>query len=189
VLLDEIEKAHSDVFNVLLQILDDGRLTDGKGRMVDFKNTMIIMTSNLGSQVIKELGQDHQRMETAVTSLLESHFRPEFLNRVDEVVIFRSLSREVILKILDIQIGELRKRLKSRKIDIQTKAKAKQLLAERGYDPIYGARPLQRILQQDIQNPLAMQILEGRYAEGDTVVVDVDDQGEYIFTAKLTISR
>lgn len=184
VLLDEIEKAHSDVFNVLLQILDDGRLTDGKGRTIDFKNTLVIMTSNLGSQIIKEMGQDHERMENEVTAILESHFRPEFLNRVDEIVIFRSLSREVIFQILDIQIEQLRQRLQQRKIDVQIEAKAKQLLAERGYDPVYGARPLQRVLQHDIQNPLAMQILEGRYAEGDTVVVDVDDGGDYTFTAK-----
>jgi len=184
VLLDEIEKAHSDVFNVLLQILDDGRLTDGKGRTVDFKNTLIIMTSNLGSQLIKELGQDHERMEKEVTTILEGHFRPEFLNRVDEIVIFRALTKEVIYQILDIQITELRKRLQPRKIDVQIKEGAKKLLAERGYDPVYGARPLQRVLQQDIQNPLAMQILEGRYDEGDTVVVDVDDRSEYTFTVK-----
>jgi ATP-dependent Clp protease ATP-binding subunit ClpB len=180
-LLDEIEKAHADVFNVLLQILDDGRLTDGKGRTVDFKNTLIIMTSNLGSQVIKELGQDYERMEKEIKAILEGHFRPEFLNRVDEVVIFRALPKEIILKILDLQIRELRERLQGRKIDIEISAAAQKKLADRGYDPVYGARPLKRILQQDIQNPLAMQILEGRYAEGDTVRVDLDEKGEYSF--------
>jgi ATP-dependent Clp protease ATP-binding subunit ClpB len=180
-LLDEIEKAHTDVFNVLLQILDDGRLTDGKGRTVDFKNTLIIMTSNLGSQVIKECGQDHERMEKEIKAILEGHFRPEFLNRVDEVVIFRALPKDVILKILDLQIRELRKRLQGKKIDIEISPAAQQRLADRGYDPVYGARPLKRVLQQDIQNPLAMQILEGRYAEGDTVRVDLDESGEYSF--------
>ena len=181
ILLDEIEKAHPDVFNILLQILDDGRLTDGKGRTVDFKNTLIIMTSNLGSQVIKEIGQDHERMEREIKAILERLFRPEFLNRVDEVVIFRALPREVILRILDIQIQELRERLKGRKIDIEISEAARKRLAERGYDPVYGARPLKRVLQQDIQNPLAMQILEGKYSEGDTVQVDLDGKGDYTF--------
>jgi ATP-dependent Clp protease ATP-binding subunit ClpB len=184
ILLDEIEKAHPDVFNMLLQILDDGRLTDGKGRTVDFKNTLIIMTSNLGSQVIKELGQDHERMEKEIKAILEGHFRPEFLNRVDEEVIFRSLSREVILEILDIQVGELRERLQGRGIDIEIEEPARKRLAEKGFDPVYGARPLKRVLQQDIQNPLAMQILEGMYGDGDTVLVTLDDKGEFSFDKK-----
>jgi ATP-dependent Clp protease ATP-binding subunit ClpB len=181
ILLDEIEKAHTDVFNVLLQILDDGRLTDGKGRTIDFKNSIIIMTSNLGSHVIKGFRGEHELMEKEVKKILEVHFRPEFLNRVDEVIIFRALSQEVIQKILDIQIGELRKRLKEKKIDIKISPAAKKLLAEKGYDPVYGVRPLKRVIQQDIQNPLALQLLEGSLKEGDTVKIDLDDKGKYIF--------
>jgi len=181
ILLDEIEKAHSDVFNVLLQILDDGRLTDGKGRTVDFRNTIVIMTSNLGSHIIKDLSQDFEKMESEVKNILQTHFRPEFLNRVDEIVIFKALSQEVILQILDIQIEELRKRLSDKKIDIKVSEKAKKLLAERGYDPVYGARPLKRTIQQEIQNPLALKMLEGTCKEGDTVKVDVDKKGEFIF--------
>lgn len=181
ILLDEIEKAHADVFNVLLQILDDGRLTDGKGRTIDFKNSIIIMTSNLGSHVIKGFRGEHELMEKEVKKILESYFRPEFLNRVDEVIIFRALSQEVIQKILDIQIGELRKRLKQKKINIKISPAAKKLLAEKGYDPVYGVRPLKRVIQQDIQNPLALQLLEGHLKEGDTVKIDLDDKGKYIF--------
>jgi ATP-dependent Clp protease ATP-binding subunit ClpB len=181
ILLDEIEKAHSDVFNILLQILDDGRLTDGKGRTVGFRNTIVIMTSNLGSHIIKDLSQDFEKMEAEVKSILQSHFRPEFLNRVDEVVIFKSLSQEVILQILEIQIEELRKRLSDKKIDITISEKAKKLLAEKGYDPVYGARPLKRTIQQEIQNPLALKMLEGTFKEGDTVKVDVDNKGGLIF--------
>ncbi|MCK4932503.1 MAG: ATP-dependent chaperone ClpB [Candidatus Aminicenantes bacterium] len=184
VLLDEIEKAHADVFNILLQILDDGRLTDGKGRTVDFKNTIIIMTSNLGSQLIKELSQDFERMESEVKSILEEHFRPEFLNRVDEIIIFKALSKEVILQILDIQIDELRKRLAERGIGLDVEKEAKSVLAERGFDPVYGARSLKRVLQRDVENPLALNILEGEYAEGDTVVVDATDKKELVFRKK-----
>jgi ATP-dependent Clp protease ATP-binding subunit ClpB len=184
VLLDEIEKAHADVFNILLQILDDGRLTDGKGRTVDFKNTIIIMTSNLGSGLIKELSQDFERMESEVKSILEEHFRPEFLNRVDEIIIFKALSKEVILQILDIQIDELAKRLEERGIGIEVERRAKSELTDRGYDPVYGARPLKRVLQRDVENPLALNILEGEYIEGDTVVVDVTDKKELIFKKK-----
>jgi ATP-dependent Clp protease ATP-binding subunit ClpB len=166
---------------VLLQILDDGRLTDGKGRTVDFKNTIIIMTSNLGSQIIKELGGDHDRMEREIKSVLEKHFRPEFLNRVDDIVIFRALSKDVILRIVDLQIEQLRKRLADKKIDISISQAAKELLADRGYDPVYGARPLKRAIQQDVQNPLALKILEGTYGEGDSISVDVDSGGEISF--------
>jgi ATP-dependent Clp protease ATP-binding subunit ClpB len=187
VLLDEIEKAHADVFNILLQILDDGRLTDGKGRTVDFKNTIIILTSNLGSGLIKELSQDFERMESEVKAILEEHFRPEFLNRLDEIIIFKALSKEVILQILDLQIDELGKRLEGRGIFIEVKKKAKAELAERGYDPVYGARPLKRVLQRDVENPLALNILEGEYLEGDTVVVDVTDKKELIFKKKTKI--
>ncbi len=184
VLLDEIEKAHTDVFNILLQVLDDGRLTDGKGRTIDFKNTIIIMTSNLGSGLIKELSQDFERMEREVKAILEEHFRPEFLNRVDEVIIFKALSKEVILAILDIQIEELRTRLEGRGIGIEVAEAAKSELTDRGYDPVYGARPLKRVIQRDVENPLALSILEGEYLEGDTVVVDVTDKKELVFRKK-----
>jgi len=181
VLLDEIEKAHSDVFNILLQILDEGRLTDGKGRTVDFKNTIVIMTSNLGSQIIKELSQDFDKMEKETKKILEKHFRPEFLNRLDEVIIFKPLSKEVIMDILDIQIDVLQKRLSEKKIEIEIRKGAKQILADKGYDPVYGARPLKRVIQQDIQNPLALKILEGEFKEGDHIIVDADGKGGYIF--------
>lgn len=181
VLLDEIEKAHPDVFNILLQILDEGRLTDGKGRTVNFKNTIVIMTSNLGSQLIKELSQDREKMERKVKAILEENFRPEFLNRVDEIIIFKALSQEVILKIVDLQINELRERLKERKIKIEVSPKAKKLLAERGYDPVYGARPLKRAIQREIQNPLALKILEGEYGEGDTVKIDMNGKKNFVF--------
>ena len=184
VLLDEIEKAHPDVFNVLLQILDDGRLTDGKGRTVDFKNTVIIMTSNLGSTVIKELSGDYAKMEKEVRAILEANFKPEFLNRVDEVIIFRPLSKAVILKIVDLQLELLRKRLAEKKIGLAVTGEAKELLAERGYDPVYGARPLKRVIQRDVQNPLAMKILGGEFAEGDTISVSADKKGELLFKKK-----
>jgi len=181
ILLDEIEKAHNDVFNILLQILDDGRLTDGKGRTIDFRNTIIIMTSNLGSQVIKELSSDHEKMEQKVREILENNFRPEFLNRLDEVIIFRALTQDVILKILNLQIKELKQRLEPKKIDIKVSDEAKKIIAERGFDPVYGARPLKRTLQKSIQDPLAMKILEGEYHRGDKVYVDVDQQGNLEF--------
>jgi ATP-dependent Clp protease ATP-binding subunit ClpB len=181
ILLDEIEKAHPDVFNILLQILDDGRLTDGKGRTVDFRNTLIIMTSNLGSQVIKDLSQDYEAMQKEVRKTLESHFRPEFLNRVDEVIIFHGLTRETILQIVDLQVELLRRRLAEKGIGIEVSPKAKEVLAERGYDPVYGARPLKRAIQQDVQNPLAMRILAGEFAEGDTVRVDVSGKDGLTF--------
>lgn len=181
ILLDEIEKAHTDVFNMLLQILDDGRLTDGKGRTVDFKNTIIIMTSNLGSHVIKELSQDFSKMESEVKAILDSHFRPEFLNRVDEIIIFRALPLEVIIQIVDLQIDELRERLQEKKIDIEVSQKAKKLLADRGFDPVYGARLLKRTIQKDVQNPLALKILDGEYREGDTIKIDINEKKDFIF--------
>ena len=181
VLLDEIEKAHPDVFNVLLQILDDGRLTDGKGRTVDFRNCLIIMTSNLGSQLIKEFSQDYETMQHEILKILESSFRPEFLNRVDEIVIFRALNRETIFNILDIQLDLLRKRLEDRKLRLEVSPKAKELLADKGFDPVYGARPLKRTIQQEIQNPLALRLLEGSYKEGDTVRVEVDKDRNLVF--------
>jgi ATP-dependent Clp protease ATP-binding subunit ClpB len=181
VLLDEIEKAHPDVFNILLQILDDGRLTDGKGRTVDFRNTIIIMTSNLGSQVIKELSQDYEKMQREIRRILESSFRPEFLNRIDEVIIFRALDKSTIVRIVEMQIGLLQKRLEEKKIKLEVTPKAVELLAERGYDPVYGARPLRRTIQQEVQNPLALGLLEGRYGDGDTVRIDVDKGGRLTF--------
>ncbi len=181
VLLDEVEKAHADVFNILLQILDDGRLTDGQGRTVDFKNTVVIMTSNLGSQVIKELSRDYGAMEKEVRRILEEHFRPEFLNRVDEVIIFRPLAPETILRIVDIQVGLLRRRLAERKVGLEVTPEALRLLAERGFDPVYGARPLKRTLQREVQNPLALKLLAGEVKEGETVTVGVDGRGGFVF--------
>jgi ATP-dependent Clp protease ATP-binding subunit ClpB len=173
VLFDEIEKAHADVFNVLLQILDDGRLTDGQGRTVDFRNTVLIMTSNLGGQLIQDLsGRDFETVREAVMEVLRDHFRPEFLNRIDETIVFRPLSREELARIVDIQLRRLEHRLAERKIGLEVTDAARQLLAERGWDPTFGARPLKRTVQRLVQDPLAMQILEGRFGDGDTVVVD-----------------
>ncbi|HEX5708023.1 MAG TPA: ATP-dependent chaperone ClpB [Pyrinomonadaceae bacterium] len=174
VLFDEIEKAHPDVFNVLLQILDDGRLTDSKGRTVDFKNTVLIMTSNLGSREIQELEGDESAMRDAVLEELRSHFKPEFLNRVDDVVIFRQLTREQISEIIGVQLERLRALLAERQINVVLEDSAKQLLAREGYDPLYGARPLKRAIQTLIQNPLASKILQGEVAPGDTVRIATD---------------
>ena len=173
VLFDEIEKAHPDVFNALLQILEDGRMTDGQGRTVDFKNTVIIMTSNLGSQYIQELGaKDRKEMERLVTAALRESFKPEFLNRIDETIIFNNLGRDQIAAIVDIQLKRLRKNLASRKIALELTDGAKALIAEKGYDPAYGARPLKRTIQRLIQDPLAVKILGGEFKEGDQVKVD-----------------
>jgi ATP-dependent Clp protease ATP-binding subunit ClpB len=173
VLFDEIEKAHPDVFNALLQILEDGRMTDGQGRTVDFKNTVIIMTSNLGSQYIQELGaKDRKEMERLVTSALRESFKPEFLNRIDETIIFNNLGRDQIAAIVDIQLKRLRKNLASRKITLELTDAAKALIAEKGYDPAYGARPLKRTIQRLIQDPLAVKILGDEFKEGDPIKVD-----------------
>ncbi len=173
-LFDEIEKAHPDVFNALLQILDDGRMTDGKGRTVDFKNTVLIMTSNVGSQWIRDLeGKDESEMEKRVMDALTSTFRPEFLNRIDETIIFNSLGLEEIKKIVGIQMGYLCKRLEDKKITLELTEKAKEFLANTGFDPVYGARPLKRTIQHHIQDSLAVKILEGAIKEGDHVKVDV----------------
>ncbi|MGQ9666079.1 MAG: ATP-dependent chaperone ClpB [Anaerolineae bacterium] len=178
ILFDEVEKAHSEVFNVLLQLLDDGRLTDGHGRTVDFKNTIVIMTSNIGSHWIKELGgRDDQEMRRRVLEALNQHFRPEFLNRIDEIIIFHSLTKEHLVRIIDIQMENLRKLLKGRKIDIELTEAAKEYLADAGYDPVYGARPLKRVIQREIMDPLARLMLEGQFHEGDTVQVDYTLQG------------
>jgi ATP-dependent Clp protease ATP-binding subunit ClpB len=173
VLFDEIEKAHPDVFNALLQILEDGRMTDGQGRTVDFKNTVIIMTSNLGSQHIQELaGENRAEMERLVTAVLRESFKPEFLNRVDETIIFNSLGREQIKSIVEIQLQRLRRNLAERKIALEVTDGAKALIADKGYDPVYGARPLKRTIQRLIQDPLAVKILEGEFKEGDQVRID-----------------
>jgi ATP-dependent Clp protease ATP-binding subunit ClpB len=172
VLFDEIEKAHPDVFNVLLQILEDGRLTDGQGRTVDFKNTIVVMTSNIGSHLIQELGPDGAGTREAVMEALRQNFRPEFLNRVDDVIIFHSLAREQLRGIVEIQLGGLRKRLADRNLQLEVTDAAKDRLAEEGYDPVYGARPLKRTIQRLLQDPLAMRILEGEFREDDTIKVD-----------------
>jgi ATP-dependent Clp protease ATP-binding subunit ClpB len=175
VLFDEIEKAHPEVFNILLQILDDGRMTDGHGRTVDFKNTLIVMTSNIGSQWIQDLGADQrEEMEQRVTDSLRAAFKPEFLNRVDETIIFQSLSPEQIIKIVDIQLERLKSRLAEKQIELKLSEIAKEFLAGNGYDPIYGARPLKRAIQRYLENPLSMEILKGEIATGSTVVVDTD---------------
>jgi ATP-dependent Clp protease ATP-binding subunit ClpB len=182
VLFDEIEKAHPDVFNVLLQILDDGRLTDGQGRTVDFRNAVLIMTSNLGGTLIQEMAdRPFEDVRDAVTAVLRDQFRPEFLNRVDEVIVFRSLTQEQIGAIVDIQLKRLEKRLAERRVSLVVTGAARRLLAERGWDPVYGARPLKRAIQRMVQDPLAIQLLEGRFGEGDTVEVDADG-GELTFS-------
>jgi ATP-dependent Clp protease ATP-binding subunit ClpB len=177
VLFDEIEKAHRDVFNVLLQVLDDGRLTDGQGRTVNFKNTVIVMTSNIGSDRIQTLtteGAADWEIEAAVKDLLKAQFRPEFLNRVDEMIVFHPLGKEQLTRIVDVQLAHLRKRLKQRGLSLVLSDAAKKLLADEGYDPTLGARPLKRVIQQRLENPLAQQILSGDFAEGDTIRVDAD---------------
>ncbi len=183
VLFDEIEKAHPDVFNVLLQILDDGRMTDGQGRTVDFKNTIIIMTSNLGSQMIQELaGRDQAEMERRVMDALRAGFKPEFLNRIDETIIFLSLAPEQIAAIVDIQIQHLARRLAERQMTLELTAAARDFLARKGYDRVYGARPLKRAIQQIIENPLAMDILKGRFGDGAHIYADLEGD-KIAFTA------
>ncbi|MDD1623946.1 MAG: AAA family ATPase, partial [Methylococcaceae bacterium] len=179
ILMDEIEKAHPDVFNVLLQVLDDGRLTDGQGRTVDFRNTVIVMTSNLGSDIIQELAGEalYPVMKAAVMEKVSQNFRPEFINRIDEAVVFHPLGREQIRAISGIQIELLRKRLLEREIGFEITDEAMDLLGEAGFDPVYGARPMKRAIQQQLENPLAQEILAGNFAAGDTIKVDVDNEG------------
>jgi ATP-dependent Clp protease ATP-binding subunit ClpB len=179
VLFDEIEKAHPDVFNVLLQVLDDGRLTDGQGRTVDFKNTLIIMTSNLGSEflVMQQEGEDSTAVHDEVMAVVRAHFRPEFLNRVDEIVLFHRLRRDDMGAIVDIQIARLQKLLDDRKITLQIDEKARALLAAKGYDPAYGARPLKRVIQKELQDPLAEALLAGDIVDGAAVRVSADPHG------------
>ncbi|MGH8281355.1 MAG: AAA family ATPase, partial [Gammaproteobacteria bacterium] len=179
ILLDEVEKAHPDVFNVLLQVLDDGRLTDGQGRTVNFKNTVVVMTSNLGSQVIQEMSgeENYQKMKDAVMEIVAQHFRPEFINRVDETVVFHPLGKDQIRAIAHIQVGQLQKRLADRDIGLEVTDAALDKLGRAGYDPVYGARPLKRTIQQQLENPLAQKILAGEFGPGDVIKVDARDIG------------
>jgi ATP-dependent Clp protease ATP-binding subunit ClpB len=184
ILMDEIEKAHPDVFNVLLQVLDDGRLTDGQGRTVDFRNTVIVMTSNLGSDLIQTLSGEerYDEMKAAVMEVVGQHFRPEFINRVDEAVVFHPLGREQIRAITEIQIGYLHQRLADRDMGLEISRGALDRLGEAGFDPVYGARPLKRAIQQQLENPLAQEILAGVFGAGDIIHVNVSGDG-------LTFSR
>ncbi len=179
ILLDEVEKAHPDVFNILLQVLDDGRLTDGQGRTVDFRNTVIVMTSNLGSQLIQEMARvnDYEAMKTAVMEVVGDHFRPEFINRLDEVVVFHPLQKEEIRRIATIQIEHLRQRLAERDLSLEVTEAALDKLGEAGFDPVYGARPLKRAIQHELENPLAKELLAGKYLPGETIKVDVAGDG------------
>ena len=188
ILFDEIEKAHPEVFNILLQLLDDGRLTDGHGRTVDFKNTVVIMTSNIGSQFIQELQNDEEEMRRRVTEVMRQHFRPEFLNRIDDTIIFHPLDAEVLKKIVDIQIGLVQERLSDKKIAIELTDGAKELLAEEGFDLVFGARPLKRVIQRDVLNPLASKILSGEVKEGSKVVVDRSGRRLAFKTKMLAVS-
>ncbi|HAT2057026.1 TPA: ATP-dependent chaperone ClpB [Legionella pneumophila] len=177
ILLDEVEKAHTDVFNILLQVMDDGRLTDGQGRTVDFRNTVIVMTSNLGSQLIQEMSSkfNYDEIKAAVMDLVSQHFRPEFINRIDESVVFHSLTKEQIAKIAAIQINYLHHRLKQQNITLEVTSEALSHLAEAGFDPVYGARPLKRTIQQKLENPLAQSLLTGKFKPGDTIIVSYKD--------------
>ena len=196
VLLDEIEKAHPEVFNILLQIMEDGRLTDAKGRKVDFRNTILIMTSNIGSEMIKRdntLGfnvatdskkqqeSSYEAMKERVLGELKKAFRPEFLNRIDEVVQFKALSREQLGEIVDLQLGRLRERLAERGIELELTDAAKEAIGDAGWDPTYGARPLKRAIQRLLENPLALRLLEGDFHDGDTILVDAQN-GDLVFT-------
>jgi ATP-dependent Clp protease ATP-binding subunit ClpB len=181
VLFDEIEKAHPDVFKTLLQVLDDGRLTDAQGRTVDFKNTVIIMTSNIGSHYVQQYaGTDEERAKALVLDALRQHFPPEFLNRVDEIIVFHQLTREQLRQIVDIQLRGLARRLAERKMTVEFTEAAKDLLIEEGYDPVYGARPLKRTIQRRVLDPLALKVLEGEFKEGDHILVDARD-GQIVF--------
>jgi len=186
VLFDEIEKAHPDVFNVLLQVLDDGRLTDGQGHTVDFRNTLIVMTSNLGSEYLANQpeGQDTDAVRDQVMAVVRANFRPEFLNRIDEIILFHRLKRSDMTKIVDIQVARLAKLLEDRKISVVLEPAARDWLAEKGYDPTYGARPLKRVIQKSVQDPLAEMILSGRIKDGEKVVISAGKQG-LTFNGKL----
>jgi ATP-dependent Clp protease ATP-binding subunit ClpB len=182
VLFDEIEKAHPDVFNALLQILDDGRLTDGQGRLVDFKNTVVIMTSNIGSQYIQEMRDaPAEQVERAVLNALRQHFRPEFLNRVDDIILFQRLTEAQLEEIVEIQLRRLERTLAERRVSLELSPAAKRRLAREGFDPVYGARPLKRAIQRLLQNPLSMKMLEGEIGEGGRVRVEVGEEGQLVF--------
>ena len=185
--MDEVEKAHPDVFNVLLQVLDDGRLTDGQGRTVDFRNTVIIMTSNLGSDRIQELaGEDcYAEMKAQVMSVVGQHFRPEFINRVDDMIVFHPLLKEQLHEIARIQIGILATRLAARDLTLRVTDAALNKLSDAGFDPVYGARPLKRTIQVQLENPLAQEILSGRFGLGDTIVADVSGS-DWVFRSEKT---
>ena len=201
VLLDEVEKAHPDVFNLFLQILDEGRLTDGQGRVVDFKNTVILMTSNLGSKFIEKSGlealkketknearevweREYEKIQDSVRQDLRNHFRPEFLNRIDDIVLFKNLRRDQIHDIVDVQLKELRKRLSERSMSLELSNKVKEMLAEKGYDPVFGARPLKRAIQKYMQDPLSMKILQGDFLDGDKIEVNLNDQNDSLIFKK-----
>jgi ATP-dependent Clp protease ATP-binding subunit ClpB len=175
VLFDEIEKAHQDVFNVLLQLLDDGRLTDSQGRTVDFRNTVVIMTSNIGSHLLLDMGDDELGVEDAVMNELRKQFRPEFLNRIDDIVMFKRLNKKQVRAIVQLQLKRIQKLLDDKKLTLKVSEKAIDALAEEGYDPQLGARPVKRVIQQKLQNALAMKLLEGVFSEGDTVTVDAHE--------------
>lgn len=184
ILLDEVEKAHPDVFNVLLQVLDDGRLTDGQGRTVDFRNTVIIMTSNLGSHHIQSMaGQSYEAIKEVVWEDVKQSFRPEFLNRIDEVVVFHALGSKHIASIANIQLKRLAQRLEEQEMELDVSEEALALIAESGYDPVFGARPLKRAIQQHIENPIAKRILEGKLGPKDTILVNLQD-GKFSFSRK-----
>jgi ATP-dependent Clp protease ATP-binding subunit ClpB len=181
VLLDEVEKAHPDVFDVLLQVLDDGRLTDGQGRTVDFRNTILVLTSNLGSQVIADASLDDRQRRDAIMTVVRGHFKPEFLNRLDDVVVFHALATEELTSIVDIQVDRLGRRLAQRRLVLEVTPAARDWLALNGFDPVYGARPLRRLVQSAIGDQLAKELLAGEVRDGDTVKVDVlDDQSGLI---------
>jgi ATP-dependent Clp protease ATP-binding subunit ClpB len=190
VLFDEVEKAHPDVFNVLLQVLDDGRLTDGQGRTVDFRNTMIVLTSNLGSEYLAALpdGAAATDAREQVMAVVRAAFRPEFLNRLDEIILFNRLGREQMKDIVEIQLGRLRRLLAERQLRLELSDAALSWLANAGYDPVYGARPLKRVIQRALQDPLALMLLEGRIAEGETVRVDGGDGGLIIQGAPIAVA-
>jgi ATP-dependent Clp protease ATP-binding subunit ClpB len=190
VLFDEVEKAHTDVFNILLQVLDDGRLTDSQGRVVDFKNTVIIMTSNLGSHKIQEMaGDEYDEIKAAVMESVGQHFRPEFVNRIDEIVVFHPLGMSQMAGIADIQMNRLRQRLHEREMDITLSPDAMTKLVAVGYDPVYGARPLKRAIQQQIENPLSLKLLAGEFVAGDTIQVDVGEDDELSFSKAVDINK
>jgi ATP-dependent Clp protease ATP-binding subunit ClpB len=183
ILLDEIEKAHRDVFNILLQVLDDGRLSDNQGHTVDFTNTIVVMTSNIGSQLIQEIAKEgggEDEMRQSVLQTLQAHFLPEFLNRIDEILIFHPLNRGQIRKIVDLQIARLRKQLSTKGIELDVTDAAREAIALEGYDPTYGARPLKRVIQQRVQNPLAVELLKSELPEGARIRIDYAD-GEFAF--------